>query len=71
MCSQANLIRSAALAVASGVSTGGSCADVLRSLTSYIFGYTMLSRLRPGARGHEPQRNSFEYGLQMMMTTFA
>jgi len=44
-------------------------ADVLRSLTSYIFGYAVLSRLRPGTRGHEPQRNSFEYGLQMMMTT--
>jgi AcrR family transcriptional regulator len=41
--------------------------DVLRSLTSYIFGYTVLTRLRPGTRGREESVNSFDCGLELMM----
>jgi AcrR family transcriptional regulator len=37
-------------------------ADVLRTLTSYILGYTMLNRLRPGAHP-----DSFDDGLAMIM----
>jgi AcrR family transcriptional regulator len=37
-------------------------ADALRTLTSYILGYTMLNRLRPGSR-----TDSFEDGLAMIM----
>lgn len=37
-------------------------ADVLRTLTSYILGYTLLSRLRRGA-----SHDSFEDGLDMIM----
>jgi AcrR family transcriptional regulator len=37
-------------------------ANVLRTLTSYIFGYTMLNRLRRGT-GHQ----SFDEGLTMIM----
>jgi AcrR family transcriptional regulator len=37
-------------------------ADVLRTLTSYIFGYTMMNRLRRGA-----SRDSFDDGLNMIM----
>jgi AcrR family transcriptional regulator len=42
-------------------------ADVLRSLTSYIVGYTLLNRLRPASRGHGGPPDSFECGLEMMM----
>ena len=41
-------------------------ADVLRSLTSYIVGYTLLNRLRP-VPGRRRPRNSFDCGLEMMM----
>jgi AcrR family transcriptional regulator len=41
--------------------------DVLRSLTSYIFGYTLLSRLRPGPRGRATPIESFDCGLELMM----
>jgi len=37
-------------------------ADVLRTLTSYILGYTLMSRLRPGT-----SHDSFEDGLDMIM----
>jgi AcrR family transcriptional regulator len=41
-------------------------ADALRSLTSYVLGYTVLTRMRPrDARRHPP--DSFEHGLAMMM----
>jgi AcrR family transcriptional regulator len=41
--------------------------DVLRSLTSYVFGYTMLNRLRPGSRARAKSVDSFDCGLQLMM----
>ncbi len=42
-------------------------ADVLRSLTSYILGYTVLSRLRPEHGGPARSRDSFSSGLDMIM----
>jgi AcrR family transcriptional regulator len=42
-------------------------ADVLRSLTSYILGYTLLERLRPKQPGRADPPASFDMGLEMMM----
>jgi AcrR family transcriptional regulator len=42
-------------------------ADVLRSLTSYILGYTLLERLRPKQPGRTDPPASFDMGLEMMM----
>ncbi|ORV54381.1 hypothetical protein AWC05_17410 [Mycobacterium florentinum] len=42
-------------------------ADVLRSLTSYILGYTLLDRLRPEHPDRTEPPNSFDMGLEMMM----
>jgi AcrR family transcriptional regulator len=42
-------------------------ADVLRSLTSYILGYTLLDRLRPKRPGRTNPPASFGMGLEMMM----
>ena len=43
-------------------------ADALRSLTGYVLGYTVLTRLRP--RGaHRRPNDSFEAGLNMIMRT--
>jgi AcrR family transcriptional regulator len=42
-------------------------ADVLRSLTSYILGYTLLERLRPQQPDRTDPPNSFDMGLEMMM----
>lgn len=42
-------------------------ADVLRSLTSYILGYTLLNRLRPKQPSRSNPVNSFDTGLEMMM----
>jgi AcrR family transcriptional regulator len=42
-------------------------ADVLRSLTSYILGYTLLDRLRPEQPGRTDPPASFDMGLEMMM----
>jgi AcrR family transcriptional regulator len=42
-------------------------ADVLRSLTSYILGYTLLDRLRPKRPGRTDPPASFDMGLEMMM----
>jgi AcrR family transcriptional regulator len=42
-------------------------ADVLRSLTSYILGYTLLNRLRPLHPDRAEEVNSFDTGLEMMM----
>ncbi|BDB44242.1 TetR/AcrR family transcriptional regulator C-terminal domain-containing protein [Mycobacterium kiyosense] len=42
-------------------------ADVLRSLTSYILGYTLLDRLRPKQPGRPDPPASFDTGLEMMM----
>lgn len=41
--------------------------DVLRSLTSYILGYTLLDRLRPKQPDRTDPPNSFDMGLEMMM----
>jgi AcrR family transcriptional regulator len=41
--------------------------DVLRSLTSYIFGCTMLGRLRPGTQTRAKAGDFFECGLELMM----
>ena len=50
----------------SGLSRGRS-ADVLRSLTSYILGYTLLGRLRPQQPSRTAPPDSFDLGLEMMM----
>ncbi|MBB3606147.1 AcrR family transcriptional regulator [Mycolicibacterium sp. BK556] len=42
-------------------------ADVLRSLTSYVLGYTMLNRLRPEQPNRSAPPDSFDVGLEMMM----
>ena len=42
-------------------------ADVLRSLTSYILGYTLLDRLRPRQPNRSTPPDSFDLGLEMMM----
>ena len=49
-----------------GLSRGRS-ADVLRSLTSYILGYTLLGRLRPQHPSRTAPPDSFDLGLEMMM----
>ena len=49
-----------------GLSRGRS-ADVLRSLTSYILGYTLLGRLRPQQPSRSAPPDSFDLGLEMMM----
>ncbi len=49
-----------------GLSRGRS-ADVLRSLTSYILGYTLLGRLRPQQPNRSAPPDSFDLGLEMMM----
>ena len=49
-----------------GLSRGRS-ADVLRSLTSYILGYTLLDRLRPQQPSRSAPPDSFDLGLEMMM----
>jgi len=49
-----------------GLSRGHS-ADVLRSLTSYILGYTLLDRLRPQQPNRSAPPDSFDLGLEMMM----
>ena len=49
-----------------GLSRGRS-ADVLRSLTSYIVGYTLLTRLRPQQQNRSTPADSFDVGLEMMM----
>lgn len=41
--------------------------DVLRSLTSYILGYTLLDRMRPEQPGRTDPPASFDMGLEMMM----
>jgi AcrR family transcriptional regulator len=43
-------------------------ADTLRSLTSYLLGYAILTRLRPRSSGR-PRADSFAHGLRMMMDT--
>jgi AcrR family transcriptional regulator len=43
-------------------------ADVLRSLTSYVLGYTVLTRMRPPGARRRPS-DSFETGLAMFMTS--
>jgi AcrR family transcriptional regulator len=42
-------------------------ADVLRSLTSYILGYTLLDRMRPTRSSRTDPPNSFDTGLEMIM----
>lgn len=42
-------------------------ADALRTLTSYILGYTLLQRLRPAGRSHGRPTDSFDSGLAMIM----
>jgi AcrR family transcriptional regulator len=42
-------------------------ADVLRALTSYIFGCTMLGRLRPGPQVRAKPADFFDCGLELMM----
>jgi AcrR family transcriptional regulator len=42
-------------------------ADMLRSLISYILGYTLLNRLRPRQPNRGAPPNSFDLGLEMMM----
>jgi AcrR family transcriptional regulator len=42
-------------------------ADVLRSLTSYILGYTLLDRLRPKRPSRTNPPASFGMGLEMLM----
>ncbi|MFZ0717512.1 hypothetical protein, partial [Mycobacterium sp.] len=49
-----------------GLSRGRS-ADVLRSLTSYILGYTLLNRLRPPQPNRGAPPDSFDVGMEMMM----
>jgi len=49
-----------------GLSRGRS-ADVLRSLTSYILGYTLLNRLRPPQPNRSAPPDSFDVGMEMMM----
>ena len=49
-----------------GLSRGRS-ADILRSLTSYTVGYTMLNRLRPQQQGRGAPPDSFDVGLELMM----
>ena len=49
-----------------GLSRGRS-ADMLRSLTSYILGYTLLDRLRPQQPNRSAPPDSFDLGLEMMM----
>jgi AcrR family transcriptional regulator len=49
-----------------GLSRGRS-ADMLRSLTSYILGYTLLDRLRPQQPNRSAPPGSFDLGLEMMM----
>jgi AcrR family transcriptional regulator len=49
-----------------GLSRGRS-ADMLRSLTSYILGYTLLNRLRPRQPNRSAPPDSFDLGLEMMM----
>lgn len=41
--------------------------DVLRSLTSYVIGYTTLSRLRPNPVAQARSVDSFNCGLELMM----
>jgi AcrR family transcriptional regulator len=40
--------------------------DALRSLFSYVLGYTVLTRMRPAAARRRPS-DSFQSGLEMMM----
>lgn len=40
---------------------------MLRSLTSYILGFTVLNRLRPEGGAHARSRDSFSSGLEMIM----
>ncbi|MCX2929956.1 TetR/AcrR family transcriptional regulator [Mycobacterium sp. CVI_P3] len=47
--------------------TRGRSADVLRSLTSYTLGYTMLNRLRPQQPNRAAPPDSFDVGLEMIM----
>jgi AcrR family transcriptional regulator len=49
-----------------GLSRGRS-SDVLRSLTSYILGYTLLNRLRPRQPNRSAPPDSFDVGLEMML----
>ncbi len=49
-----------------GLSRGRS-ADMLRSLTSYILGYTLLDRLRPQQPNRSAPPDSFDLGLEMML----
>jgi AcrR family transcriptional regulator len=49
-----------------GLSRGRS-ADMLRSLTSYILGYTLLGRLRPQQPHRGAPPDSFDLGLELMM----
>jgi AcrR family transcriptional regulator len=42
-------------------------ADMLRSLTSYNLGYTLLNRLRPRQPNRSAPPDSFDLGLEMMM----
>jgi AcrR family transcriptional regulator len=42
-------------------------ADALRTLTSYILGYTMLTRLRRRRRSRVQARQSFDHGLVRLM----
>lgn len=49
-----------------GLSRGRS-ADMLRSLTSYILGYTLLNRLRPRQPNRSAPPDSFDLGLEMLM----
>jgi AcrR family transcriptional regulator len=49
-----------------GLSRGRS-SDVLRSLTSYILGYTLLNRLRPRQPNRSAPPDSFDVGLEMIM----
>lgn len=55
-----------AVLVDTGLSRGAG-ADALRTLTSYILGYTLLQRLRPAGRSHGRSTDSFESGLEMIM----
>jgi AcrR family transcriptional regulator len=42
-------------------------ADMLRSLISYILGYTLLNRLRPAQPNRTAPPDSFDLGLEMLM----
>jgi len=44
----------------------GSSVDALRSLFSYVLGYTVLTRMRPKSSKRRPG-DSFDSGLEMMM----